>query len=55
MIQNHMIEHADDYRARAVARRNRGMHTGKMAEGWDFKRPDPSIGSSRAAALIPRS
>jgi hypothetical protein len=45
MIHNHMIENADQYRANAIARRNRGRHTGKLAEGWEYKRPDPEKGS----------
>jgi hypothetical protein len=45
VIQNTMIENADEHRAVAIARRNRGLHTGKMAAGWDYKRPDPETGS----------
>lgn len=45
MISNHVIDHADEYRDVAQARRNRGLHTGKSAAGWDWKRPDPEKGS----------
>jgi hypothetical protein len=36
---------SDEYRLRAQARRNRGLHTGKQAAGWKWKRPDPEKGS----------
>lgn len=40
-----MINHADDLRAAAQERRNRGLPTGKQAAGWANKRPDPEAGS----------
>jgi hypothetical protein len=41
----HLIEHAEEYRAIALSRRNRGFTTGKRAKGHSFKRPDPEAGS----------
>jgi hypothetical protein len=41
----HMIDNAEEYRALAIARRNRGFATGKRAKGHSFKRPDPERGS----------
>jgi hypothetical protein len=35
MKHNHMIENAEAYRANAIARRNRGLHTGQSAPGWN--------------------
>jgi hypothetical protein len=32
-----MIENADAYRLTAQQRRNRGLHTGKAAKGWNAK------------------
>jgi hypothetical protein len=40
-----MIENADELRTVAQQRRNRGLHTGKAAKGWNVKRPDPEKGS----------
>jgi hypothetical protein len=40
-----MINHAEGLRDAAQARRNKGLHTGKAATGWQFKRPDPARGS----------
>lgn len=37
-----MTDNADDFRTAAQVRRNKGQHTGKMAKGWAFKRPDPT-------------
>lgn len=34
-----------EYRAAADVRRARGQHTGKMAAGWNVKRPDAPAGS----------
>jgi len=36
-----MIDKADELRQAAADRRNRGLHTGKQAKGWNVKRPDP--------------
>lgn len=45
------LEQADLGRELAVLRRNKGWHTGKSAEGWEFKRPDAEKGSfARAVA-----
>ena len=49
MIRNHMIENADLHRELAMQRRNRGLHTGKSAAGWDWSRPDPAKGSFERA------
>lgn len=45
MKTNFMIENQDAFKQRALERRNRGYHTGKMAAGWEFVRPDPEKGS----------
>lgn len=45
MILNPMIEHADLYRELAVQRRNRGLHTGKSAVGWDTVRRELDAGT----------
>jgi len=45
MIINPMIEHADLYRELAVQRRNRGLHTGKSAVGWDAVRRELDAGT----------
>lgn len=39
-----MIERADEFRTRAMDRRNRGRHVGVSAKGWNVPRPalDPS-------------
>lgn len=42
-------------KALAVERRNRGWNTGKMAQGHDFKRPDPEPGSFDALAAEARA
>ena len=40
MAKHHwMIENADELRTQAVQRRNRGLHTGASAKGWDWQRP----------------
>jgi hypothetical protein len=39
-----MVDYADELRAAARERRNRGVSTGKPAKGWDrAKRPDSAI------------
>jgi hypothetical protein len=45
VIHNHMIENADEYRANAIARRNRGLHTGKSAAGWDYVQRELEAGT----------
>ena len=41
-----MIDHAEELRAAAQERRNRGVPTGKQAAGWQVKRrPDPELGT----------
>jgi hypothetical protein len=42
---SYMIANAEAYKVAAQQRRNRGLHTGKQATGWQFKRPDPARGS----------
>lgn len=53
--RNMMIERADEYRERAVARRNRGLATGNDAAGWDWKRPEAAEGSWDALVSVARS
>lgn len=33
----------------ALQRRNAGKHTGRMAKGWNYKRPDPEEGTFERA------
>jgi hypothetical protein len=41
-----MVDHADELKAAAQERRNRGISTGKQAKGWTpVKRPDAAIDS----------
>lgn len=35
----------DGHKAQAQINRNRGLHVGKSAKGWQFKRADPEKGS----------
>ena len=37
---NWMIARAAGLRTAAMARRNKGLHTGASAKGWNVKRPD---------------
>ncbi len=43
--RNGLIENADGMRERAMVNRNKGRHTGAMAKGHKWKRPDPERGS----------
>lgn len=45
MIPNPMIDNADLHRELAVQRRNRGLHTGKSAVGWDAVRRELDAGT----------
>lgn len=45
MRHHNMIDHAEEYRAAAQERRNRGQHTGSMAAGHDWRRQDTKQGS----------
>lgn len=37
--RNMMIERAHEFHVLAVQRRNRGLHTGTSAKGWNWERP----------------
>ena len=50
-----MISNADQLRELANQRRARGWATGKSAAGWDFRRPDPEIGTPERAAAEARA
>ncbi len=47
-----MIERAAEFHTLAVQRRNRGLHTGASAKGWDYARPELDRNSFADAARL---
>lgn len=46
------LDRMEDGKVNAANRRSRGLHTGKAAAGWDFKRREEDLGTWAHAVAV---